>query len=39
MAQQVHTHLRIELDEIEMGKRFRNYRPEGATEPTASYMV
>jgi len=35
MAQQVHTHLRIELDEIEMGKRFRNYRPEGATEPTA----
>jgi hypothetical protein len=35
IAQQVHTHLRIELDEIEMGKRFRNYRPEGATEPTA----
>jgi hypothetical protein len=35
MAQQVHTHLRIEFDEIEMGKRFQNYRPEGATEPTA----
>ena len=35
MAQQVHTHLHIELDKIEMGNRFQNYRPEGATEATA----
>jgi len=35
MAQQVHTHLGIELDETELSKRFPNYRPEAAAEPTA----